>query len=120
MKTRFETFEEDLDDLVLQICEKYGFDYLDFNMHTPKEGLRDVTKHKTKDETEHILYSVVEYKDNIVGTIDTNDFVHKKDEETVWGYGIFRGNKPENRFMRLMKDNGVIRVGCSLRRKKST
>lgn len=119
-KVRFESFEEDLDDLILYICNKYKFDYLDFNAHTPKEGLRDITKTKAKGETENILYSVIEYKDMIVGTIDTNDFLHKKNEENVWGIGIFWGNKPENRFMRLMKNNGIIRVGCALRRKKST
>lgn len=120
VKTKFENFEKELDDLILHISEKYGFDYLDFNMHTPKEGLRDITKSKAEGETENTLYSLIEYKDNVVGTMDTNDFLHKKDDEEVWGIGIFRGNKPENRFMRLMKNNGIIRVGCALRRIKST
>ena len=117
-KNRFESFEEELDDLVLLICEKYKFDYLNFNMHTPKEGLRDITQHKSNGETEEMLYSVVEYKNKIVGTITTNDFVNKKDDD-VWDRGIFRGNKPENRFMKLMRTHGLIRVGCALRRKKT-
>lgn len=117
---KFQRFEEDLDDLVLYISEKYGFDYLDFNMHTPREGLRDITKHKEKNETDNIVYSVVEYKDKIVGTITSNDFISKKNDTEVWGYGIFRGNKPENRFMRLMHDEGILRVSCSLRRKRIT
>ena len=113
------TFAEDLDDLVLTLCEKYGFDYMNFNMHTPKEGLRDITRHKQKGEVDNMFYSVVEYKDRIVGTVTTNDFINKGVDEDVWGMGgVFRGNKPENRFMKLMRENKLIRVGCALKRIK--